>query len=328
MTKPYLVTGASGFVGGHLVDLLLKRSVPVRALARDPIKGESLRKRGVEVFIGDLRDRSSLSPAVEGTKGIFHIGATFREPHLKEKDYFEINLEGTRSLIELAIKHRIPRFIHCSTTGVLGNPLTIPADENSPYAPADIYQVSKTEAEKLVLNYFREGKLAGNVIRPAMIYGPRDGRFLKIFKMIQKGTFFYVGKGDIYAHMIEVRDLAAAFLLAMEREDVNGEVFIIAGERALYLTEFFNMAADYLGARRPWLHLPILPMRILGELCERVCIPFGISPPIFRRRVDFFTKNRCFDTSKATRVLGFKPARSFKDELHEVLDWYRANGDL
>ena len=89
-----------------------------------------------------------------------------------------------------------------------------------------------------------------------------------------------------------------------------------------------NIIADKLGVKRPWLHLPVKPMQWLGSACEAMCRPFHIDPPIHRRRVDFFTKNRHFDVSKAARDLGFKPARTFQQELEETIDWYKAQGWL
>ena len=323
-----LVTGANGYVGQAVVDLLVQMNVPVRAMVRDRAKGKALERPGVELVVADLQDKESLRRAVQGVYGIFHIGAIFRQAGLPESDFFDINAEGTRRLFDVAIEAGVKRIIHCSTGGVLGHVHTPPGNENSPYNPGDMYQRSKLEGEKIAMEYYRSGKMGGVVIRPAMIYGPGDTRNLKLFKMIARKKFFYVGPGKQHVHFVDVRDLARSFILAMEHEEQNAQIYHIPGERAVPLTDMVNFVADYLAVPRPWLHLPVKPIQLVGTLCEVICTPLRIQPPIYRRRVDFFTKNRHFDGSKAARELGYKPAKPFEEEVKEVTDWYRANSWL
>jgi len=203
-----------------------------------------------------------------------------------------------------------------------------PGNEETPYCPADIYQVTKMEGEKLALEYFRSGKLHGSVIRPAMIYGPGDMRTLKLFATISKNRFFYVGSGDVHVHFIDVRDLVRAFARTLESDNANGEVFIIAGKESVPLRTLVSKISNLMGVANPRIHLPVAPMQILGDICEAVCMPFKINPPLYRRRVDFYTKNRHFDGSKADRLLGFKPSLSLDQELKEIVDWYATHGYL
>lgn len=320
--KTYLVTGATGFTGGHLARHLRELGVTVRALVRDLKRARDLASLGIEVCEGTLEDRSSLLRATEGVYGIYHIAAAFREAGVPDKHYYNVNVEGTVRLLDAAIENGVHRFIYCSTNGVHGGIDNPPGDENSPIKPGDLYQDSKWQAEQIVREYFKGGKIGGVVIRPAMIYGPGDTRFLKMFRMIANGTFFYIGAGKALVHFIDVRDLACAFETAMQREHLNNQVYLIAGERYLTLKETVNMIAEMLGVRRPWLHLPLGPLQLLGEICERVCKPFGIEPPIYRRRVDFFAKHRAFDISRAKKDLDFKPAKPFEQELLEITNWY------
>ncbi|NQT92360.1 MAG: NAD-dependent epimerase/dehydratase family protein [Lentisphaerae bacterium] len=321
-----LVTGASGFVGGHLVRLLVDRGVPVRGMVRDEAKAGVVRESGAEVVVGDLQDIESLRQAVKGVGKVYSIASLFRQAGLPEAVFHDINAEGIRRLFDVSIEAGVERLIHCSTVGVLGHIADPPGTEESPFSPGDMYQRTKLEGEKIALDYYRSGRMRGVVIRPAMIYGPGDTRNLKLFRMIAKRRFFYVGPGRQHVHFIDVRDLANAFTLAMSKEDVNGEVYIIAGEKAVMLREMADLVADRLGVPKPFLHLPVKPMQWLGSACEAVCTPLHINPPIFRRRVDFFTKNRHFDASKAARDLGFHPAHSFEDEVSDIIDWYRAQG--
>lgn len=322
----WLVTGASGFVGEHMVDYLVRNRRRVRAMVREPDKADPLKKKGIEVVVADLRDRDSLEAAVQGVTGVYHIASLFRQAGFPESVFYDINAEGVRRLLDASVSAGVRRFVHCATVGVLGHVAEPPATENTPYNPGDMYQRTKMEGEKIALEAFRSGRLPGVVIRPAMIYGPRDTRNLKLFRMIARRRFFYVGPGGCYVHFVDVRDLVRAFDLAMQKQDLNGEIYIIAGEKAVPLRTMVNLIADTLGVRRPRLHLPVKPMQWLGSLCETVCTPLRIQPPIFRRRVDFFTKNRHFDASKAARELGFSPAKTFEEEVVEITQWYREHG--
>lgn len=326
--EPVLVTGAAGFVGSYLCRYLHRHGVSVRAMVRDKSKAVDLISVGIEVVEADLMDPASLEAAVQGCGSIMHIAAIFRQAGLPDETYRQANVEGTRHLLEFAVRHNVKRFIHCSTVGVHSHISNPPGNEETPYAPADIYQVTKMEGEKLALEYFRSGKLSGVVIRPAMIYGPGDMRTLKIFKSISKNRFFFVGKGEVNVHFIDVRDLVRAFALALDRTDVNAEVFIISGKESVSLKDFVQKISAIIGTSMPRLHLPVLPLQLLGDVCEAVCTPLKINPPIYRRRVDFFTKNRHFDSSKAERILNFKPSLSLDQELREIVDWYAMQGYL
>jgi len=323
-----LVTGASGFVGGHMVEYLVRRGKRVRAMVRDEKKADALKQHDVEVVVADLRDKDSLASAVKGVSGVYHIASLFRQAGFPESVFYDINAEGVRRLLDVSMAAGVKRFIHCATVGVLGHVAEPPANEETPYNPGDMYQRTKLEGEKIALAAFRSGKIPGVVIRPAMIYGPGDTRNLKLFRMIARRKFCYVGKGLCSVHFVDVRDLVAAFDLAMAKESLNGEIYIIAGEKAVPLTEMVELIARTLGVPPPRLHLPVKPMQWLGSVCEAVCRPLHVQPPIFRRRVDFFTKNRHFDASKAARDLGFKPAKRFEQEVVEITKWYREHGWL
>ncbi len=321
-----LVTGAGGFVGTEVVKNLLSHGFEVRGLIRNPAQREGLEKLGAEVFIGDLKDKASIKKAVTGVKRIFHIAALFRQAGLPDSEYYDVNLEGTRNMLDAGVEEGIEKFIHCSTVGVHGDIKNPPCVEDTPFAPGDHYQISKLQGENLVNEYFKNKKLSGAIIRPAMIYGKCDTRLLKLFKMISQNKFFYVGPGDALVHFIDVRDLADAFRLAAEVEEANGETFIISGRTSLKLRELVTIVSTLFGVAEPKLHLPVKPMQILGSICETICTPLKINPPIFRRRVDFFTKNRNFDSAKARRILGFKPQKSLVEELIDIIDSYLESG--
>lgn len=324
----YLVTGAAGFTGSYVTRALLEKGLRVRAFVRNTSSLAALNDKNIEVVYGDLKDQQTLEAAMEGVQGVFHIAALFRQAGLPDSEYEKVNVEGTKSVFEAAIKNGVSRVIHCSTVGVLGHIESPPADETTPYAPGDIYQETKMKGEKLALEYYRSGKIGGLVIRPAMIYGPGDSRTLKLFKMISRKRFFYVGPGMSLVHWVDVRDLAQAFLLAMNNEQENGKVYIIAGESAVPLKEMTSLIAEKVGVTPPWLHIPVKPMQLAGDICEMICTPLGINPPLYRRRVDFFTKDRSFNTERARKELGYKPTQSLTQELDDILSHYKTQSQL
>ena len=323
-----LVTGASGYTGGYVVRHLLGQGKRVRAMIRNRSLARDLERLGAQVVLANLKDSASIEAAVHGVDSIVHVAALFRQAGLPENEYFNVNLEGTRYLLDAAERSGVKRFIHCSTVGVLGHIANPPANEESPYQPGDVYQRSKTAAEELVLSYFRANRLRGLVIRPAMIYGPNDTRTFKIFKMIARRRFCYVGRGMEFVHFVDVRDLAAAFSLALQNDHLHNRIYIIAGREAMPLKEFADRVSLVMNVSPPWLHLPISPLRVLGSVCEKICIPLRIQPPIYRRRVDFFTKSRHFDGTRAKDELGFSPTQDSYGELVDIVNSYIESGAL
>jgi len=323
-----LVTGAGGYVGTELVRQLVSGKARVRAMIRDPSQAAALEAMGAEVVIADLRDAATLAAAVRGVSYVYHIASLFRAAGPDESVFHDINAEGTRRLLDASIAAGVKRFVHCSTGGVLGHIKNPPADENTPYNPGDAYQRTKLEGEKIAMEYFRSGRIRGVVIRPAMIYGPGDTRNLKMFRMIARGRFFFVGDGSTKVHFVDVRDLARAFILAMEKAHLNAEVYLLPGATSVSQKKIAELIAREAGVKPPWLHLPVKPMQWLGSACEAICRPLGIEPPIFRRRVDFFTKHREFSGAKARRDLGYEPAQSLEMEIRELTRWYRDHGWL
>jgi nucleoside-diphosphate-sugar epimerase len=322
----YLVTGGTGEIGFEVIRQLRARGVSVRALVRNPAKAAGIAALGAELAAGDLTDRASCLAACAGVSGVFHLGALYRETGLPVEQFMRVNRDGVQNIFETAIEQRVPRLIHCSTGGVLGDVKDPPGRHDSPYSPGDPYQVSKVEGEKLALEFYRSGKISGVIIRPAMVYGPGDTRHLKLFRAVARQRFLYIGDGRKFVHFIDIRDLARSFLIAMEKSDLNGEIYHIAGERPMLLREACEEIARQAGVPAPKIRIPALPVQLLGSACEIVCKPFGIKPPIYRRRVDFFTKSRYFDTEKAKLELGFTPAQPFSAEVKDTIEHFRRSG--
>lgn len=325
MTKA-LVTGSNGFVGSNLCRELAGNGYQVRALHRAGSDLSALQGLDLELFEGDVCDPASLQKACKDVEMVFHIAALFRQAKHPDSVYHQVNVDGVKNVFEAAISCNVRKIIHCSTVGVHSHIPNPPADEHEEYRPGDIYQETKCEGEKAALEYFKQGKIDGVIIRPAMIWGPGDKRTLKLFRGIAGRRFPLIGSGKTLLHWVLVTDLARAFRLAAEKPTAPGDIFIIAGERAVTMKQLYQTVADKYGVKPLPIRIPALPVQLLGDLVEIICIPLGVEPPIYRRRVDFFTKTRSFDCSKAKAELGYSAAYSFEEEVAMIADWYKEQG--
>jgi len=300
----------------------------VAALVRDGSVSESVEKDAAEIVSGDLRDSAAIDKLVDAADAVVHIAAVYRTAGHPDSYYRDVNYGGTVRLLDAAVKAGARRFVHTSTVGVLGHVADPPGDERSPLAPSDVYQETKAEAEVYALRFGREKKLPVAVVRPAAIYGPGETRLLKLFRAIARGRYAIVGSGAPSYHLVHIDDLVQGFLLALDHPDAPGEAFIIAGESALTQRELADAIASATGGSYWPFRIPALPIQLAGSACEAVLKPFGIDPPLHRRRVDFWTKNREFSIAKARRVLGYAPKVGALDGIASTAAWYREAGWL
>lgn len=322
------VTGGSGFTGGHLCAALVRRGARVTALVRRTSSVGALQQLGVQLVVGDLRDRASYEKSLAGCDGVYHVAAAFREARIPDADYTAINVGGTRSLVEAAAEAGVRRFVHCSTVGVHGDTGREPASETAPFDPPDFYCESKAQGEMLARELIARLGLDGVVFRPFGIYGPGDTRFLKLFRGIARGRFVMIGTGDVMYQFSYVDDLCDGILLCGTRPEAVGEVFILGGEPPLTLREVIEEVQRATNGRPPRLRIPMAPVMAAATLCEKLCRPLGIEPPLYPRRVEFFSKHRAFDISKAKRLLGYAPRVPLAEGFARTAAWYREQGLL
>lgn len=326
--KTALVTGANGFIGTRLCQELVENGIQVRALHRPSSDIRRLQNLPVELKLGDVTNPASLLEAMKGVDTVFHTAALYREARFGNEMYWKVNFEGTKNVLEAAKASSVSYLSYCSTTGVLGSIKNPPADENHSYGPLDVYQESKTEAEKLVLQWFKEGKIKGSVIRPAMVWGPHDTRLFKLFRGVANRSLPIIGDGKTLCHWILVDDLVKAFRLAALTSRSHGQLYIIGGDRPVTIQYTMEKIAECLDVKLLPFKVPAWPIQLAGTVFENLCKPFGIEPILHRRRVDFFVKHRAFDCSKAKEELGFSPTYTFENEVRFVTQWYLDNGWL
>ena len=324
-----LVTGATGFTGGHLARALAARGDTVTALVRTPgPTTAALSDAGVALALGDLRDTAALTAATQGMDVVYHVAAMYRQAGLADNVYRAVNALAVRDLIEAAARSGVRRVVHCSTVGVHGDVEHPPAGEDAPLKPGDVYQVTKLEGEELARNAAVRLGIEVTIARPTGIYGPGDRRLLKLFRGVARKRWITLGRGEIYYHLTFIDDLVEGFRLCGTHPAAANRTYILAGGDVTTLNALVALVAQGAGVPVPTRHLPVWPVWMAGAACEAVCGPLGIEPPLYRRRVDIFTKSRAFDITRAKTEIGFAPRVGLREGIRRTLDWYRIQGWL
>jgi nucleoside-diphosphate-sugar epimerase len=287
-----------------------------------------LPSKGVIAVEGDLTDAAAVRRAADGVDVVYHIAATYREAGQPDAAYRDINVQGTMHVVEAARAGGARRMVHCSTGGVHGHISRPPANEDAPFNPGDVYQETKLEAERAARTFGDRSGFDVVVARPIGIYGPGDTRFLRMFRGLARGTFPMIGSGKPYYHLTFIDDLVEGFRLCGTLPAAKGRTYLLAGPRYTTLEQLVAMVAKELNVAPPRWHWPVWPFWTAGLLCEIVCVPLRIEPPIFRRRVDFYTKSRAFDITRARTELGFAPRVDLEEGIKKTADWYRREGLL
>jgi nucleoside-diphosphate-sugar epimerase len=190
----------------------------------------------------------------------------------------------------------------------------------------DMYQLTKLQGEQAARETADRLGVPLTVVRPSPIYGPGDRRLLKIIGGVARRRFALLGDGSPHFQMVYVDDLTEGFKLAAQSPSAVGRVYIMAGKEAPTLDELVHEIAGVAHVKPLPFRLPVWPFLLAGALCEAVCVPLGIEPPIYRRRVKFFTSNRWFDISRARKELGFTPKMPLREGIQRTLDSYRQLG--
>ena len=322
------VTGATGFLGSHLCERFIADGDDTYVLVRDIKKSASYEGRAAKVVVGDVADENTMADLMKGADIAVHLVSNFRVASGSPESYQKINVEGTKNALNSARSAGVKRFVYCSTIGVHGNVKESPATEDSPYNPGDLYQETKTEAEKFCLDEAKKEGMEIVVVRPTSMYGPGDMRMLKMFKMLAKRTFFTVGPCQENFHAVYIDDVVNGFIKAINTPGISGQVFFIGGAEYVTLKDYIYTAATAVGAPPPFLHFPYWFFYGAAVICESICVPLRIEPPLHRRRVRFFKNNRAFTIDKARNILGYEPAVSLEEGMKRTVFWYKENGFL
>lgn len=322
------VTGATGFLGSHLTERLVRDGYQVNILARDAEKAKQFEGRSNRIILADVNDESAVAELVRGAEVVLHLVSNFRTASGPPESYREINVGGTVNALNAARGAGVGRFVYCSTIGVHGHVSETPANEESAFNPGDLYQETKLEAERACRRMMANTAMEIVIVRPCSMYGPGDLRMLKMFKMLAKGTFFTVGACKENFHAVYIDDLVDGFCRVVQQPGLGGQTFILGGPGYVPLKEYIATAARAVGASPPRLRFPYWLFYSAAVACEGVCVPLRIEPPLHRRRVRFFRNNRAFSIDKAKKILGYSPKVNLEEGMRRTVDWYREKGYL
>jgi nucleoside-diphosphate-sugar epimerase len=322
-----LVTGATGFTGRVLTRKLCERGAEVVAIARPSSDLEPLADCHIQWLLGDVADPDLVAKAAQNVHYVFHMATAYREARSSPDVYHRVHVSSTQHLARAVLDNdSFKRFVHVSTIGVHGHIEGAPADETHPFRPGDEYQATKAEAEKWIADFARESGMPYTIVRPAGIYGPGDHRLLKFFRMAAGGNVLMLGSGAGDYHLVHVEDLTDMMLQLATHPDADGEAFICGARDATTLAEIARIVGVELNRRVRIIRLPAWPFFIAAALCEGICKPLRIEPPLYRRRVAFFTKDRKFDTSKVFRTLDYAPVHPVENGIRQTTRWYVNQG--
>jgi nucleoside-diphosphate-sugar epimerase len=321
-----LVTGASGFLGGRLVQVLAADGVPVRILARRGADLRHLADLPVEVVQGSLADADALAAAVHGIAYIYHCAGCSTD-WAPESAFFGANVTGVRNLLAAAAgAGRLRRFLHVSTTDVYGYPRT-PCDEAHPTADVGLpYNRTKRLGEECVWEARRNTGLPVTVVRPATIFGPRGKAFTAdIAHHIRRGSMLAIDGGRAPGGFCYVDNAVRGMMQAATTPRAEGQVYNIADGSGRTWREYVDALADAMGQRRPVLNLPSAVALVLARSLEACHRTFHLPgrPLLTRHAVYLLSRNQEYPADRARRELGFAPEVGFAEGVSRAVEWLR-----
>ncbi len=314
------ITGATGFIGSHLVKRLAQSNHQMRCLVRKTSQAESLKKIGVELVVGDVTDKSSLLAGMEGCHWVFNLANiySFWEPN--NRVYEEVNVVGTRNVMESALEKGIAKVVHLSTVGIFGKPAVLPFTEDTPIGPVRFsrYTRTKYEGDIIAWDMYKDRGLPLVVIYPAAVLGPGDSKATGQYIMsLVRGKLPAAVMENSVMTFVYVGDVAECIVRAAEKEDNIGEKYIV-GKFQLSFGELNLLVSDIAGIRLPSMHLPDVMVKINAILFTAIA-RLTKRPPLWGMSVDqmnMMSEGFRADGSKIEKELGinYTPIRVALEE--------------
>lgn len=318
-----LVTGATGFIGSHLVEALVQQGAQVRCLVRNKRHLGWVKDSPVEFVVGNCQEKDSLKPGVKDVDQVFHLAGVTAA--FKENTYYEVNALGTENLVQACIENnpRLEKFIYLSSQAAAGPCRTGgKKKESDPCEPVSPYGKSKLRGEELALSHSHELPIL--ILRPCAVYGPRDKGFYALFKCLSRSIKPCLPDHDQHISMCYVQDLVRAILLAAEARTENGEIFFLSDGQDYRMEEIGDIFAQAMEVRTLQLRLPkqmLFGMAFFAECFSRV----SGKPSIMNRGKieEMIHKNWLCDITKAGVLLGFEPQISLAQGADLAVAWYK-----
>ncbi|MEN2995298.1 MAG: NAD(P)-dependent oxidoreductase [Thermodesulfovibrio sp.] len=312
-----LITGATGFIGSHLVEALIRENFDVYCIVRNPLKLRFLQGLNIKIIQGDCSKKETIEKIDWDFDYVFNLAGITKAVHSEE--FFQSNYIGTKNLVELVAERNpsIKRFVHVSSLAAVGPcKEEVPVTENTEPSPVSDYGRSKLLGEKAVM--FFKDKIPITIIRPPAVYGPRDVDFLTFFKMIKLGIVFYFVDG-LYS-MIYIDDLINGIITASKSENAVGEIFFIADSQPYNTHQIVEAISEALGKRPLKIKIP----KKIGKFFIGVFQKFDKKSIINSDKLKELTQP-CWvcSTKKAEQLLGFKTKINLKEGMAWTAKWYK-----
>lgn len=319
------VTGGTGCLGRPLVERLIVDGAYPKLLTLPNDPSRTYLDKKIEFIVGDLNTPQALDLLARDCDIVFHLaGKVHSVPGTKEEEqeFYQVNVEGTRNLLEAAKKNKVKRVVFYSTVGVYGKDADFHGDELSPCQPGSVYAKSKYLAEQLVLNSSNGGGPEGVVLRFPVVYGPLDrGNVAKLIKAIQSRLFFYFGDGNCLRSTISSRNAAEAATRAAVEPEAANEVFCVTDGRDYTMNGLVDSICRALGIRRRPYHVPVLLADLAGKFGDLLRKWAHVSFPIDSDRVGKLSRPLTFSCDKAKEILGYAPVETLEEGIKKEVEW-------
>jgi nucleoside-diphosphate-sugar epimerase len=322
-----LVTGATGFLGKHLVQRLVARGDEVCALVWPPGTRSALQDLSVTMLEGDIQDTAVLKQAAQGKDVVFHCAGKVDDWGPRH-EFYKVNVVGTQNMLEASRAAGVKHFIHISSLVVLGIPETMPADETMPYTTKfyNHYMETKLLAEKSVIEYHHKHKLPVTIIRPGILWGPGDTSiFPRLERLALKGLLiFKLGTGNNVLCLSYVPNLVDALLLAADVKNPECQVYHITDEEKITSGAYFSAVTKAIGVQQPIIPTPLFILDIVASLFELGAKLLQLSRPPLLTRYGLYLWSCTFITTiaKAKKQLGYQQRVFFKEGIQQLAEWY------
>jgi nucleoside-diphosphate-sugar epimerase len=322
-----LVTGATGLLGGHLLQELQQRGEHIRALVLPVENAEKLIAQGVDVVRGDVTDASTLAPAVKDIDIIFHL-AGMMGVNRPLADYRLVNVTGSENLYRAAQAAGVRRFVHTSSHTVYGLGYGRFLTEKDALRPdPDPYSITKAEGDRLIRRLMLDSGVETVILRPGTFFGSGDRlHFGRMAQRMKNGKGVIIGRGDNALPFCYVTDIAQGFLLAAYHEKAPGNVYNISNDHPLTQQEIFNAIAEEIGGKRPTRHLPYVPLYYGSILAEKVAHMTQTRPLVTPLGVMMFGTDNRHSVDKARGELGYEPKVAIREGIRLAAAWFNAGG--
>jgi nucleoside-diphosphate-sugar epimerase len=319
-----LVTGATGFVGSHLVDALLRKGDKVTALARSAQKAEGLAQKGVGVLRGDLHDLAALEHAAQDQEIVYHVAGVVAARN--EKEFFQANRDGTRNLVTAAEGAGKPRMVLVSSLAAAGPAAHgVPLSGNEPPRPVTAYGRSKLAAEQVV----SASSLPWSILRPPIVYGPRDREVLKVFQLARFGIAPVFGDGTQELSAVHAADLAEALASVGHTASTTARVYYPCHPEVFTSAQFGSAVAAAMGRKVATVRIPGAMGRALLSLTESSSRILGQATILTRDKAnEFFQPAWTGDPASLSQDTGWHAAHDLRTGLADTYLWYRKAGWL